>query len=66
MNGWMATRVQPGQVPFEAVILILLPYFVAVIAAIIYTNRQIKKIGNRVEKDSEDKEDENDKPQLGD
>ncbi len=41
-----------------------LPYFVAVIAAIIYTNKQIKKIDNRVE-DEED-EDESDKPQLAD
>ena len=45
----MATILQPPQLPFEILILIFLPYFVAVIAAIIYTNKHIKKVGNIVE-----------------
>ena len=62
----MATILQPPQLPFEILILIFLPYFVAVIAAIIYTNKHIKKVGNIVE-DKEDEDDsENDKPQPGD
>jgi|GEM_PF-2410101 len=55
----MATMIQPIHVPYEVVILILLPYFVAVIAAIIYTNKQVKKIGNRIEKSSEGMQDGN-------
>ncbi len=62
----MATILQPPQLPFEILILIFLPYFVAVIAAIIYTNKHIKKVVNIVE-DKEDEDDsENDKPQPGD
>ena len=59
----MAT-IMPPQLPIEIAILIFLPYFVAVIAAIIYTNKQIKKVGNNAE-DKED-ESENNKPQLTD
>jgi hypothetical protein len=58
----MAT-IMPTLPPFGTIILISLPYFVAVIAAIIYTNKHIKKVGNIVE-DKED-EDDDDK-QLGD
>ncbi len=50
----------PSLLQFGTIILISLSYFVAVIAAIIYTNKHIKKVGNIVE-DKED-EDEEDKP----
>ena len=33
----------PPEVPLGAAILIFIPYFVATIAAILYTNKQIKK-----------------------
>lgn len=55
----MVTIEQPPELPIEAAILILLPYFVAVIAAIIYTNKKIKEGSNNTEKKSKDKEDGN-------
>ncbi|HEY7573159.1 MAG TPA: hypothetical protein VH796_17495 [Nitrososphaeraceae archaeon] len=42
--------------PFGTIILISLPYFVAVIAVILYTNKHLKKVDKIVE-DEEDKED---------
>ena len=54
-----AAIVMPPQLPIEIAILIFLPYIVAVIAVIIYTNKQIKKIGNIIKKNSEDMEHEN-------
>jgi hypothetical protein len=55
----MATII-PTLLPFVTIILISLPYFVAVIAAIIYTNKHLKKVGSIVE----DEEDEEDRPQT--
>ncbi len=44
----------PPELPPEIAILIILPYFVAVIAAIIYTNKQIKKGDHKDENSSKD------------
>jgi hypothetical protein len=33
----------PTEIPMEVAILILLPYFIAIIATIIYTNRKTRK-----------------------
>jgi hypothetical protein len=55
----MAT-IMPTLLPFGTIILISLPYFVAVIAVILYINNHLKKVSIIVE----DKEDEKDKPQT--
>jgi hypothetical protein len=56
----------PTLFPFGIIIQISVPYFVAVVAMIIYNNKYIKKVDNIVEdKEVEDKN-ENDDPQLGD
>jgi hypothetical protein len=43
----------PPEAPPEAAILIFVPYFAATIAAILYTNKQIKK-GNQEDENSKD------------
>ncbi len=63
MNEWLLQR-NILDFHFETLILISLPYFVAVIAVVIYANKQIKKIGNIVE-DKEDW-DKDDNTLLGD
>ena len=40
--------------PFGTIVLISVPYFVAVVAAAIYSNKHVKETGNIVE-DKEDK-----------
>jgi hypothetical protein len=46
-------------------ILISLPFFVAVTAVIVYANKHFKKFGNIVE-DKKDEDANDDSPQLGD
>jgi hypothetical protein len=55
----MAT-IMPTLLPFGTIVLISLPYFVAVIAIILYTNKHLKKVDSIVE----DEEDEENKPQT--
>jgi flagellar basal body-associated protein FliL len=55
----MATII-PSLLPFGTIILISLPYFVAVIAVIVFSNMHFKKVGSIVE----DEKDEKDKPQT--
>jgi hypothetical protein len=55
----MAT-IMPTLLPFGTIILISLPYFVAVIAVILYTNKHRSKVDSIVQ----DEEDQEEKPQT--
>jgi hypothetical protein len=60
------TTIMPSLLPFGIIILISLPYFVAVIAVITNANKYVKKVGNIVEDKEDEDEFKDDSPQLGD